>query len=270
MTVRRRLSLQLTPLLDLMLIVMFSQYIENRNRVSTAELELKDVEAELLRRDEELTRQLAEREASLDELRKSYDLKFQSVLDQHQRAAELLAGALDLPAAAVTEILKLRTAGRAEEADRLQQASDEIRRQLTEDGQDVFRFFLQVDEMQKHVTVWEVHLQDNGLARVTDGTTSSIVDFQTATEFETEVFETTKKFADPKTLVVVLLTWGDAQGGARQKASDGIPGLLELLRRNAGGTRWFDFSIVGYRPEGPLFAEPKNAVPAQPGGENQP
>jgi hypothetical protein len=29
---KRRLALQLTPLLDLLLIVMFSQYIENRHR----------------------------------------------------------------------------------------------------------------------------------------------------------------------------------------------------------------------------------------------
>ena len=41
MMTRRRLSLQLTPLLDLLLIVMFSQYIENRSRSAQAAEELK-------------------------------------------------------------------------------------------------------------------------------------------------------------------------------------------------------------------------------------
>ena len=37
---RRRLTLQLTPLLDLLLIVMFSQYIENREQTHAVQADL--------------------------------------------------------------------------------------------------------------------------------------------------------------------------------------------------------------------------------------
>ena len=59
MMTRRRLSLQLTPLLDLLLIVMFSQYIENRSRSAQAAEELRLEKAAV---QEELTRERAQLE----------------------------------------------------------------------------------------------------------------------------------------------------------------------------------------------------------------
>jgi hypothetical protein len=31
--------------------------------------------------------------------------------------------------------------------------------------------------------------------------------------------------------------------------------LIEQLRKDAGNTRWFDFSLMGFRPQGPLLKD---------------
>ncbi|MFN9035123.1 MAG: hypothetical protein ACK5YO_02425, partial [Planctomyces sp.] len=67
---RRRLSLQLTPLLDLLLIVMFSQYIENRSRTAQAAQEL---QAER----DAVQAELASQKQRLDGLKATYDARYQ-------------------------------------------------------------------------------------------------------------------------------------------------------------------------------------------------
>ncbi len=264
---RRRLTLQLTPLLDLLLIVMFSQYIENRHRTVTAQEEIaeqhKFLDAERAQLDEQLNLRRAELEQEyslqrqqVDSLRQLYNERFKSIIDQHHQIGSLIAETLNLPGAAVAEILKLRTTSSPDDAARLTAATEQLRELMNVRGEDVFRFFVKVDEMQKHVSLWEVHVQDNGQALISDGQQSFTTDFSTEADFAGRLFESSKAFTDPKTLVIVLLSWGDAQAGNRQQAIDAMTAFMEELRRDAAGTRWYDFSIVGYRAQGPIFIKP--------------
>jgi hypothetical protein len=79
------------------------------------------------------------------------------------------------------------------------------------------------------------------------------IDFLSDAEFSSRLFDASKSFADPRTLVIIMLSWGDAQGGPRQRATNGMPLLTDQLRRDAAGTRWYDFSILGYRASGPIL-----------------
>jgi hypothetical protein len=247
---RRRLALQLTPLLDLMLIVMFSQYLENRNRSVVAEEELQAEREQLMRQRAELEQEFQQQQGRLQE---AWESRVRSLSSQHTAVAELLSTTLNLPEQAIREVTALRAAGRTDDAARLQAATDRLQTQMPLKGAELFRFLLQVDEMQKHVSLWEVHVEENGKAQIRDGQRSATIDYGTEEEFATRLFEAGKTFGDPRNLVLVLLTWGDAQLGARQKATRGIPRLLELLRRDSAGIRWYDFSVIGYRPEGPIF-----------------
>lgn len=254
---RQRLTLQLTPLLDLLLIVMFSQYIENRDRSLLAQKEISQqrtiADAELADRRQALEQEFTRQQKSLEELRIVYDERFRSIIEQHHQAGTLLAESLNLPGAAMTEILKLRTANAPEDAERLSAATDRVKDLMQARGEDVFRFLIKVDQMQKHVSVWEVHVLANGKAQISDGEQSFMADYESESDFASRLFEHSKSFADPRTLVILLLSWGDAQGGARQRATNGMPILAEQLRKDAAGIRWYDFSIVGFRADGPIF-----------------
>jgi hypothetical protein len=269
---RRRLTLQLTPLLDLLLIVMFIQYIENRNRSVAAQETLSaqkaELEAEQQRVEQQaeqlriaLEQEFASQRQKVDELRRVYDERFRSLIDQHHQIGSLLAESLNLPGATMAEVLKLRTSGSPEDAQRLTNATEQLRELMTARGENVFRFLVKVDEMQKHVSIWEVHVQDNGQAMISDGQQSIVADFSSEADFSLRLFEASKSFADAKTQVIILLTWGDAQGGARRRAIDGMPMLTDQLRRDSAGIRWYDFSIVGFRVEGPILNQTARPTP---------
>jgi len=269
---KRRLALQLTPLLDLLLIVMFSQYIENRHRSVVAQETLAVREKALDTRQAEddalieqrrlaLEKDVADQKALLAELGRTYDEKFRSILNQHHQIGSILAESLNLPGNVMTEVLKLRTSGSTDDAARLQDAAERLQKLMQARGEEIFRFMLQVDEMQKHVTIWEIHVQVNGQALITDSQQSFVSDFSSDADLAARLFESSKSFSEPKLLIVVLLTWSDAQAVARRRATDAMPLLMEQLRRDAGGTRWYDFSIIGYRAQGSLFNSAKPPTP---------
>ena len=269
---KRRLALQLTPLLDLLLIVMFSQYIENRHRSVAAQETLaareKEMDTRLAAEDARmeqrrlaLEKDVADQKASLAELARTYDEKFRSIVNQHHQIGSILAESLNLPGNVITEVLKLRTSGSSDDAQRLQDAAERLQKLMQARGEEILRFMLQVDEMQKHVTIWEIHVQENGQAFITDSQQSFVTDFSSDAELAARLFESSKSFSEPKSLIVVLLTWSDAQAVARRRATDAMPLLMEQLRRDAGGTRWYDFSIIGYRAQGSLFNSAKPQTP---------
>ena len=269
---KRRLALQLTPLLDLLLIVKFSQYIENRHRSVAAQETLaareKEMDTRLAAEDARmeqrrlaLEKDVADQKASLAELARTYDEKFRSIVNQHHQIGSILAESLNLPGNVIAEVLKLRTSGSSDDAKRLQDAAERLQKLMQARGEEIFRFMLQVDEMQKHVTIWEIHVQENGQAFITDSQQSFVTDFSSDAELAARLFESSKSFSEPKSLIVVLLTWSDAQAVARRRATDAMPLLMEQLRRDAGGTRWYDFSIIGYRAQGSLFNSAKPQTP---------
>lgn len=271
---RRRMTFQLTPLLDLLLIVIFAQYMEVQQTAESAQSDLQqqkqqlvqqfnDGKAELERQRMELQQRVSKQSASLTETREQYSKQFESIISQHHQAGQTLAEALNLPGTVMEEILQLRTDENRTDASNLEKAAERLKKLLPERGQELLQFILRYDEMQKHVSVWELHIQDNGQAVFSDGEQNQIVSFGTQEEFVSRAFQSSKSFTEPKPLVIILLTYGDTQAGQLNRAVNGMPELMEQLRRDAGNTRWFDFSLMGFRPAGPLFGEQSNNAATQ-------
>ncbi len=272
---RRRIALQLTPLLDLLLIVIFAQHMEviqdaqsAQQKVAAERMEIESEKDRLLQDHQQqklrLESEYAELKSATEVTRKEYDLRFQSILDQQQKAGSALADALQLPGELIEQLSRLRADGQEADAARLQSASQRLRQILKSRGTEFLEFMVRFDEMQKHVSVWEVHLQANGKVLFTDGEQTHMVSFETESDFSSRLFEASKSFSAPRTLVLVLLTYGDAQAGVRRTATEGMPRLITLLRQDAANTRWFDFSLMGFRPQGPIFNQKSPASDAAP------
>lgn len=261
---RRRLSLQLTPLLDLLLIVIFAQHMEVLQGARMAEAEVQSQKASIVAELQqmqiafeahkaELEMSVAARQSATEQERQELHDRLESIRDQQQQAASAMADALRLPAELLEQVARLRADGKSDDAQRLQEASDRMGQLLKSRGREFLQFVIRFDEMQKHVSVWEIHLQDNGQALFTDGQQSHTISYETTDELSARVFQASKSLSEPRILVLLLLTYGDAQAGARRRAVDTMPILIEKLRRDAGNTRWYDFALMGYRPDGPIF-----------------
>lgn len=266
MLTRKRITFQLTPLLDLLLIVIFAQYMEvqqtadaERQQVEQAREEIEQdrlqFEAEYQAKVRELEASADSRQSETDRLREEYERRTGELLQQHERAGETLANAFNLPVELVSQLAQLRTDGNPSDAELLSAAAERVGQLLQARGGEFLEFVVRLDEMQKHVTLWEIHLQDNGKAALTDGEQSQVVDFETEDELISGVYEASKSLTEPRTLVIVLLSWGDTQFGLRRRATDAMPRLMERLRTDAAGTRWYDFSLMGFRPAGPVFSK---------------
>jgi hypothetical protein len=254
---RRRLTFQLTPLLDLLLIVIFAQYMEVQQAAESGDALLKsqqqDLEHRFAQRKRELEVAHAATMKALEESRVTYSEKFQSILDQQHQAGATLAKTFNLPGRAMEEVLRLRTAGKSTDADRLEQAVSQLKKLLESRNDELLRFMIRYDEMQKHVSVWELHLLDNGQAMFSNGKLSQRLSFASSSEFTSTCFEASKAFEEPRPLTLILMTYGDTQAGVRRNVVDGLPDLVQRLRTDTGGTRWFDYSLMGFRPDGPLI-----------------
>lgn len=268
----RRLSLQLTPLLDLLLIVIFAQHMEVLQGARSADAEIQAERSAIETEKQRMVAVFEERKTQLeathsdqksanDRLREEYDNRFQSILNQHQQAASAMAAALNLPGELLEQVAKLRSENNPADAQRLEEASQRIAELLKSRGNEFLQLVVRYDEMQKHVSIWEIHLQDNGQALFTDGQQTHTISFETTDELSMRIYEASKTLTEPKILVLLLLTYGDAQAGHRRRATDTMPELVEKLRRDAGSTHWYDFALMGYRPAGPIFRNNAAATP---------
>ncbi|MFM7059171.1 MAG: hypothetical protein ACKO2P_19845 [Planctomycetota bacterium] len=228
MIARRRLTLQLTPLLDLMLIVMFSQHLAFRQHTATEQQALQQ-------RRQSLLLELQTREEQLT-------LQHQSLSRQYLESARLLNSFL-------TPSQNAQLARQLANFPDVRQTLEQHTRNSPEGAA---RFLTRASAMQKHVTIWEVHLPDSGRAELRCDELTESTDFASPEEFASRLFQASKRLPTPHSLTLVLLSWGDTQLRPRQNALDGLPLLLDQLRRDAAGIRWYDFSVTGYRPRGTL------------------
>ena len=273
MQYRRRLTFQLTPLLDLLLIVIFAQYMEVQQAAATGESVLlgrnMTLEKEFQQRHQDLESAHKVAMKALETDRVRFGEQFQSILDQHQQAKTTLAETFNLPLRVVEEALRLKTSGQTGDAERLEKAVRNLQQLLESRNSELLRFLIRYDEMRKHVSIWELHLLENGQALFTDGKLTQRLSFESSEEFGVQCFILSNSFEEPRPLTLILMTYADTQAGFRRSAVEGLPIAVQRLRDGAGGTRWYDYSFMGFRPDGPLISPDGNKSSlSQP--ENQP
>jgi hypothetical protein len=235
---RRRLTLQLTPLLDLMLIVMFSQHLAYKQQNASEQQALQQ-------RQQTLAAQLQSRKT---EIAQQQDSLARQYLDTARLLNSLLSPA--------------QNSQLAKQLENFPEVRQTLQQQISTSPDGATRFLTRASAMQKHVTIWEVHLLDSGRAELRADQLTESTDFNSPNEFAERLFLASKRIPAPHSLTIVLLSWGDTQLRPRQNAVDGLPLLLQKLRSDAAGIRWYDFSVTGYRPSGSITdSTPQTTIP---------
>ncbi len=266
---RQRLTFQLTPLLDLLLIVIFAQYMEMQETTAATRAQLQDqlaMQQMALERRTELSRVEREHaELSIAAMRQTAELAkkqlavreielqaaARSAMEQRDRAGEIFAELFNIP----RETLDAALPSGAGDAPRTEADVARLKRDLKElaesSGRDVIRHLLTFEEVKKHCDLWQIHLRDDGVVEFSAGENFFVLRATSKDEFvkQSQMFARYQKLPDAKSLVVMLVSWGDAEFGDREPIIEGLPQLATRLQADAGGRTSFEYALLGYQPK---------------------
>jgi len=243
---RRPLVLQLTPLLDLLLIVVFAQYIslqvaslkaieqEGKSRV---EAEARKSAAEGLRDNalEGIEKQSARiRELEREKTRLEQQLAGATVsVSELEKDIESIGGELsrmlDIPAEDLTA--PLERALKHMPAIRAKQIVQTLQTMGRASPQAVVEYLVENAELRQHVDIWEVHVDSDDSLRVTYGqeVIAAGLIFNTADDLAAELTQFVKDQGRPQSLVFIFFTYSNAHKGAVEQTKQGLESARKLL-----------------------------------------
>ncbi len=252
----RKLTFQLTPLLDLLLIVIFAQYldVETSTRKETVQL---TASRELVSRElDAAVQQILSLKTKIDQLEAEVDVtRAQSAEGDRYRIqrdliGEMVAEMFQIPETVLVQLLQRRSAaGPGPSANDSQQMQDLLKKLTTESPQRVVDHLLTFGEMRKRIDIWELYLSENGQLMLTAGDKRFDLRAETTEDIGVRLFEAYKSLPEPKSMVLILLTYGDVRFRPLKATLDGMPTAIERMRMDAGGRARFEYAVLGYRPQ---------------------
>ena len=270
-----RLRFQLTPLLDLLLIVVFAQFLEGREadraRGERADRAITQIVEQIEAADAARAAALAEERARLAETRETLEGRNAALIEERDRAVEvarqavrsardadagvarstdLLADVLDVPAEALRDV--------AADAAAVERRIEELKERK---GFEVLRFLVGYEELLKRAEVWTLHVRRGGFVALSTGAGPGggrvkLLRLETrgqaarADEFVRKLFAAYKTLPQPKGLVVLLVSFDRAaRAGVYQPVLDGLGEAVRRLEADQGGRTQFEFAVLGAAPE---------------------
>lgn len=249
----RRPSFQLISLFDLLIIVVFAQYL--------------DVQDSSARQAAESDRKVAAVESDLDAARNRVGELAEAVMRSEQAlktVAEELAAAKVRADAAMTGFdsatdLIARWLG-AQQRDVLKQlasasekeraaAANRLATVVAGGGKEAARHVLTWGEMEKRVDLWQLHITEMGVIRFTAPTRSDQFRAETSERFEEEMVRILRTLPDTKPLVLLLLSWDDVDLKTRNQTVRGLEQATQRLRDETDRRSRFELGLLGFLPE---------------------
>jgi len=250
----RRLTFQLTPLLDLFLIVIFAQYldVETTTRRETVALSTtRDLLSAQL--DQALSQIISLRER-MQELQSEVDLSANHSQEaeryrvQRDLVGELVGELFRIPQPQLEQLLQQRVAaGPGPSANDVTQLKQRLQALSGNSPDKVIEHLLTFGEMRKRIDLWELYLADNGALHLTVGDKRFELRGDSPEDIATRLFEAYKTLPESKGMVLLLFSYGDAQFKRLKGTLDALPLAIERIRLDAGGRSRFEYAVQGYR-----------------------
>ena len=270
-----RLRFQLTPLLDLLLIVIFAQFLEGREadraRGERAEEAISRTVEEIEAADAARAAALAAERARLAETRETLEERNAALIAERDRAVEVARQAVraardadaatDRSASLLADVLDV-SADALRDVSADAEAVEHRVAALKERGQfEVLRFLVGYEELLKRAEVWTLHVRRGGFVALSTGAGPSggrveLLRLEArgqaarADEFVRKLFAAYKTLPQPKGLVVLLVSFDRAAtAGVYQPVLDGLGEAVRRLEADQGGRTQFEFAVLGAAPE---------------------
>jgi hypothetical protein len=275
---RRKLTMQLTPLLDLLLIVIFAQYMEMRDSAGAATESVESLQQDLAAARSEVSSlqvELTQASRLLDQStqtvsnaqtllerqraeRAAQELRLEQSVRRQQLLGRLMVDLFQIPPDDVAAILDPeRNPSIADSSPKFAQLRQKFQQMAAAEPQEMIRHLLTFDEVQKHCDIWELQLHPNpreltiqigGVQRRFILPLQDEQDFAPldGAAFERELYTQIKSLPQPKALVLVTLTYEfDVRENLLGPAKTGIAYVIDRLRVESAGRSQFEFAELG-------------------------
>lgn len=274
----RRLSLQLTPLLDMLLIIVFAQYLDmrenahlNAGKTQAAIVDLAETRErlkallaaeELLRSQFEMERSrrvTAEDDAQTGRQKlKQSETNLERALQQQEVLASLMTEVFQIPPSEIQRLLSnARIPALEQSPQEMERVRDEFQKLSQQRRGRMIEYLLTYDEIRKRCDVWDFHVDGNGIMTMTAGERTKRIRLPTLAnddvdiqQFNAEVYQWYRSLPQPKSLVVILLTYDRT---ARIATMDGVrralPELVSRMHADYLGQVRFEYADLGFRLE---------------------
>lgn len=275
--------LQLTPLLDLLLIVVFAQYMDlqqtsqrtlasirtlskrqtdraqrQRTRAEGERDDARRVRDNCLNEATAKAKTISELRAEQDQLRKdladAQQAKLHALRDL-QQIAKLLSELLNIPDQALKTALKDLP---AEGKRKIRKALEDLR---GKGAHAIIRHLRKQEELKKRVDIWEIHIGDKNILTVMFNGRKSGTGFRirNSDDFRLKLERRFRAEPEPKSLVLLLASHsGGATRRTRRDAETGLVALCKGLRAKYEGKKRFEAALIG------LIAKSPTPTPAPP------
>ena len=239
---RRRLTFQLVSLFDLLIIILFAQYFDlqarmrdDRGRLETQQRADSEAAARLRTELELREEAVAQSTAEAQDVRADRDRQFR----QFAATAEQL---LRIDPQELTDLLAPRT---REEQREVREALARLQRG---GGTAALRQLLTLHELEKRCDLWQVHVTESGACRITALGNEQTFRAEETTALAGDLVRFARGLPEPKSLVVLLLSWDDASLADRERVRQSLDQLLDRLRADEEDRTRFEQAELGYLP----------------------
>ncbi|MBI1345126.1 hypothetical protein GC163_02440 [bacterium] len=254
----RRLTFQLTPLLDLLLIVIFAQYLDVETTTRKETLALSTTRDLLSAQLDQALAQIINLRERMQELQAEVDLSATRSQEaeryrvQRDLVGELVGEIFRIPQTQLDQLLQQRlSAGPGPSANDVTQLKNRLQSLSGNSPERVIEHLLTFGEMRKRIDLWELYLSDNGALQLVVGDKRFELRGETPEDIATRLFEAYKTLPESKGMVLILFSYGDAQFKRLKGTLDALPLAVERIRLDAGGRSRIEYAVQGFRAATP-------------------
>jgi hypothetical protein len=271
---RRRFTLQLTPLLDLLFIVLYAQYIDlqestrreiaqetvRRQDAEHAEHEAAKLRTDALSQLTELNQKVEQFEIEKRRLNRELELARAETQKEGQAREELeklaakdraAIGQLVQSVLRINQDAILEAIQGAPTADR-QRLRASFEEMSAKSAAAVIHHLRATEELKKRADLWEVYIGDDNTVRLTlvGDVMAENLQVQSPDQLANAIAEAARQRGEPKSLVIILLSWSNADRRTRDLTRQALDDVVTVLKADWPGKR-IEVAPLGYTPVPP-------------------